>query len=382
MRALAYVVVGTTSILTLASCSSGGGSPSPIGAEAAETAATMSQLSTEGVGQMLDFEVPTGIETASTEASHPEGFLGRMGVLDLIRRHIPDAGSARTLTQQIPCGVNGSLTLTCDATAEGSTAEFSSQGCVEDLFQDGFFDDDEIFGDEISAFLLTVTGGLEMVTDDPDGCENDFENAQAIDTTFNRYTVVARVNGEVLARVFMDGSYSSNGEPELDCNEPDGSFGGSFTLQITAPLEGVQSSLVATDFSAVVDNTAAPCRSTLTLNGTLSVNDSVTKENITQTYSDFQLIVEPQGDAIELTMSGTTSTACIGDVQFTTITPLLVPDDGECATAGVVDVTVLDTGETSRIYFNPDASVDIDHLVDDVIDATRASCTALHTPCS
>lgn len=368
----AFVVLGVALLgLFVPSCSGGGGSspPQPEGAEAGETAATMGRTSMLGFSTLIELGVPdtpvapASLDVPTSDTLTAEGFLGRTGVLGLLRRHAA-AGSVQAATTDIPCSLAGSLRLICDPLVGGSHAEVQSFGCTEDL----------------GGFQLVVNGSFEVNSDDPD-CEDGLDAATEVDVLFNNYTLVTILDGQELGRVRMNGVFSASGETEPVCVDSMGAIGGSYFIQVISG--GISSTVTGQGLDIVVQNTAATCENALTVNGTLIMVDGQAGQVLTQTYTDFMVTTTPDGGTGSfVTMDGVASTPCLGDVQFVTVTPLHVAVDGDCPTAGTVDVTVLDTGEISRIEYNPDYSVDIDFMADGSVEITRPTCDDLSSPCS
>lgn len=137
---------------------------------------------------------------------------------------------------------------------------------------------------------------------------------------------------------------------------------------------------VATDYDSLridVVSAVAPegCAVGVAVNGGLTSNDFAAGTAFDATFEDFRIVQVPSGNALNLDISGTIGTDCIGDVSLVTTDPLrLVPGD-VCISGGRIEAE-LDQG-TVAVTYTASGGLDLDFGIDGSVDQSFSTCQEL-----
>ncbi|MBN1443223.1 MAG: hypothetical protein JXA90_10970 [Planctomycetes bacterium] len=353
--------------ISLHGCSDGGGSSKPTGVDVTETSAAMVKSAIEGidtVGTVTSIaglglgEFPDWMGDDSLKIGSGSKLLGKLGVNGLIARHLKGDATALAASESYDCSLGGSVTVSCDSTAEGSTLRLVAKNCTELL-------------DEEDGVTMEMNGEIEVFTDDPEACEAGLGDATLIAMKFKSLSMTIRAEGSVAARISLSGEFAMTDGGPAGCDSRDGEIFANYKLEMSMPSEDIDMVVTAEDFTIEHTATAAPCTETFTLDGKLTLVDRAGDESLGQGFDN--LVVAMISDEFDelITINGRATSSCVGTIEFETQTPVQVTDDDDCPVAGAINATVVDTGIVSSITFTPAGGVTLVYDVDGPAEETR-----------
>jgi hypothetical protein len=272
--------------------------------------------------------------------------------------------------QQLDCAVFGTQENCC------SDTQFSQ------FFSDCTFDDD-------LGRVITLNGLFDVIRDSADVCTG------AIPTGANFAVSIQNFTQDVF---FPDGSFSRTFEEVGETfevapggctlTEPD-EIGFGIRGDGRRSIDGEVQHFHSDGFANVVVDSAsevhplqiavssthesAGCTVAGALTGSLTGADFRVGSQFSADFADFHFNQVPQADTLDLAVSGTVGTDCLGAVTLSTVEPLRVAPGDTCFTGGRLEAQLADG--TVSMTSTESGGLDLDFGADGSVDQRFASCT-------
>ncbi|MGH7789296.1 MAG: hypothetical protein ACRERC_20670 [Candidatus Binatia bacterium] len=137
---------------------------------------------------------------------------------------------------------------------------------------------------------------------------------------------------------------------------------------------------VVTDYDSLAIDVATAiasegCGVSVALDGGLTANDFASRTAFNATFDDFRITQVQSDDALNLDVSGTIGTDCIGEVSLVTTEMLRIVPGAACLSGGRVEATLADG--TVAVTYTASGGLDLDFGIDGSIDQRFATCQAV-----
>ncbi|HSP96521.1 MAG TPA: hypothetical protein VL049_04670 [Candidatus Dormibacteraeota bacterium] len=255
------------------------------------------------------------------------------------------------------------------------------------------------FGDDVEGGVVPINGGgvvtlnglFDLISDDGEPCKGAIPAGASFAASLQNFTRDVFVPGGSFSRTFQEISETFEVAPG-GClvNLPD-QFGFGIRGEGRRLIDGevqhflgdtrgnirVDSASQVHGLEIAVDSTpvAEGCAVSAALNGSLTGSDFRVGTQFTTVYTDVHVAQHPQADALDLELTGTLGTDCIGDVTLSTLEPLRVTSGDTCFSDGRLQAQLADA--TVAATYTVGGEVDLDFGAAGGGDQHFSACTAV-----